>query len=158
LYGTSLGAFSADSASELDVLRHDGDTLSVDGAQVGVFEETHQVGLGCFLKGTNRGALESQISLEILSDFAHQSLEGQFSDEQFGRFLVSSNFSQGDGSGSVAVGLLDASGARRRFSRSLGGELLSGSFSSGGLSCSLFGSCHFSVTSFSKSLVARRNR
>ena len=65
-----------------------------------------------YLKGTNGGALESQISLEVLRDFADQSLEGQFSDEQFGRFLVSSNFSQGDGSRSVAVGLLDASSAR----------------------------------------------
>jgi hypothetical protein len=35
----------------LDVLWHDGDSLGVDGAEVGVFEETNEVGLGGFLEG-----------------------------------------------------------------------------------------------------------
>ena len=33
-----LGALSADTAGELDVLGHDGHTLGMDGAQVGVLE------------------------------------------------------------------------------------------------------------------------
>ena len=33
-----LGTLSADTAGQLDVLGHDGDTLGVDGAQVGVLE------------------------------------------------------------------------------------------------------------------------
>ena len=41
----NLSTLSADTAGELDVLGHDGDTLGVDGAQVGVFEETDQVSL-----------------------------------------------------------------------------------------------------------------
>jgi hypothetical protein len=39
------GTFTTDTASELDVFWHDGDSLGVDGAQVGVFEKTHQVSL-----------------------------------------------------------------------------------------------------------------
>ena len=39
-----LGTFTTDTSGQLDVLGHDGDTLGVDGAQVGVFEETDQVG------------------------------------------------------------------------------------------------------------------
>jgi hypothetical protein len=35
----------------------------MDGAQVGVLEETHQVRLGSFLKGKHRMALETKISL-----------------------------------------------------------------------------------------------
>ena len=33
-----LGAFTTDTACQLDVFWHDGNTLGVDGAQVGVFE------------------------------------------------------------------------------------------------------------------------
>ncbi len=36
----SLSAFSTDTSCQLDVLWHDGDTLGVDGAQVGVLEES----------------------------------------------------------------------------------------------------------------------
>ena len=41
----NLSTLSADTAGKLDVLGHDGDTLGVDGAQVGVFEESYEVGL-----------------------------------------------------------------------------------------------------------------
>ena len=36
------GALTADSAGELHVLGHDGDSLGVDGAQVGVLEEAEK--------------------------------------------------------------------------------------------------------------------
>ena len=39
-----LGAFSTDSAGQLDVLGHDGDALGVDSTQVGVFDETDELG------------------------------------------------------------------------------------------------------------------
>lgn len=45
-----LSAFTTDSSGELYVLRHDGHTLGVNSAQVGVFKQTHQVGLACFLR------------------------------------------------------------------------------------------------------------
>ena len=38
-----LSTFTTDTAGKLDILGHDGDTLGVDGAQVGIFEETDQV-------------------------------------------------------------------------------------------------------------------
>ena len=46
----SLSALATDAAGQLDVLGHDGDTLGVDGAQVGVLEQADQVGLGSLLK------------------------------------------------------------------------------------------------------------
>ena len=45
-----LSPLSADTASQLDVLGHDCDTLGMDGTQVGVFEETNQVSLRCLLE------------------------------------------------------------------------------------------------------------
>jgi hypothetical protein len=38
-----LSALATDAACQLDVLWHDGHALGVDGAQVGVLEQTHQV-------------------------------------------------------------------------------------------------------------------
>ena len=75
-----LCSLSADSAGQLDVLGHDGDSLGVDGAQVCVFKQTNKVSLASFLKSHHSGALETQIGLEILSDFSHETLEWQLAD------------------------------------------------------------------------------
>ena len=123
-----LRAFASDSSRQLDILRHDGDSLGVDRAQVGVFEQANQVRFGRFLQGQDRGGLESQVSLEILGDFSDQSLERQLSDEQFRGLLVLADFSQRDGTRAVSVRLLDATSRRRGFARGLGRELLSRGF------------------------------
>lgn len=41
----NLGSFTTDTSGQLDVFGHNGDTLSMDGAQIGVFKQTNQV---CF--------------------------------------------------------------------------------------------------------------
>ena len=64
---TNLSSFTTDLSRELDVLRHDCNSLGMDRAQVGVFEQADQVALTGFLQGHNCCALESQISLEVLS-------------------------------------------------------------------------------------------
>jgi hypothetical protein len=61
----------------------------------------------------------------------------ELSDEELSRFLVSTDLTESDSSGTVTMGLLDTSSGGGRLSGSLGSELLSGSFSSGGLSCGL---------------------
>ena len=53
----SLGTLAPYPAGQLDVLGHDGDALGVDGAQVGVLKQTHQVGLAGLLQG-ERGETE----------------------------------------------------------------------------------------------------
>ncbi len=126
----------------MDVLGHDGDSLGVDGAEVGVFEESDQVGLAGFLQSHDGRALEAEIGLEILGDFSHQTLEGQFADEQFRALLVATDFSQSHGSRPVSVGFLHSAGGRSGLSGSLGGELLPGSLSSGGFTSCLLGSGH----------------
>ena len=138
-----LSSLSTDSAGQLDVLGHDGHTLGVDGAQVGVLEKTNEVSLGGLLKGKNGGSLESKVGLEVLGDFSDQSLEWKLSDQKLGGLLVSSDLSKSDGSWTVSVWLLDSSGGWGRLSGSLGGKLLSWSLSSGGLSSGLLGSGHF---------------
>ena len=54
-----LSAFSADTAGELYVLGHYGDSLGVDGTQVRIFEKPNQISLACFLEGHDGRALET---------------------------------------------------------------------------------------------------
>jgi hypothetical protein len=105
---SDLSAFASDTTSQLDVLWHDGDSLRVDGAQVGVFEQSNQISFAGFLQGYNSGALETQISLEILGDLTDQTLEGQFADQQFSRFLVATNFTKSHYARTITMWFLDS--------------------------------------------------
>uniref|UniRef100_A0AAQ4RNK7 Core Histone H2A/H2B/H3 domain-containing protein n=2 Tax=Gasterosteus aculeatus aculeatus TaxID=481459 RepID=A0AAQ4RNK7_GASAC len=52
----------ADAAGQLDVFGHDGDPLGVDGAQVGVLEQAHQVSLAGLLQSHNGKAPRKQLA------------------------------------------------------------------------------------------------
>ena len=147
LVSTNLSSFTTDSSRELDVLRHDCNSLGMDRAQVGVFEQADQVALTGFLQGHNCCALESQISLEVLSDFTDKTLERQLSDQQLSWLLISSDFSQSDCSWSVSVRFFHTTSWGRALSCCLRCQLLSGSFTTSTLSCSLLRSCHLSLSS-----------
>jgi hypothetical protein len=56
-----LSALATDPPGQLDVLRHDGDTLGVDGAQVRILEETDQVSLAGLLHNQKRNMNEQEI-------------------------------------------------------------------------------------------------
>ncbi|KAG7240871.1 hypothetical protein INR49_023445 [Caranx melampygus] len=101
---SSLSSLSADAAGQLDVLGHDGDPLGVDGAEVGVLEEPHQVSLAGLLQSHDSRALEAQVGLEVLGDLTDQALEGQLTDEQLGGFLVATDLPESHGTGPVALG------------------------------------------------------
>jgi len=110
----------------------DGDALGVDGAKVGVLEQADEVCLNGFLESTDGGRLESEVRLEVLCDFTNQTLEGELSDEELGRLLVTTNLTESDGSWLVSVGLLDTSGRWCGLASCLGGELLTRCLATGG--------------------------
>ena len=62
------------------------------------------------MKGTNSRRLESEIRLEILSNLTNQTLEGELSDEELSRLLVTTDLTKSDGTRLVSVGLLDTPG------------------------------------------------
>ena len=96
----SLIALATNPASKSDILRLDGHALGVNGAQVGVFEERHEVSLGGFLESQDGGGLKAQVVLESLCDFADEALEGQLAEQKLGGLLILADFTQGDGAGS----------------------------------------------------------
>ena len=138
----NLSTLSTDTAGELDVLGHDGDTLGVDGAQVGVLKQTDEVSLAGLLEGHDGRALEAEVSLEVLGDLTDQALEGQLADEQLGGLLVSSDLTESHCAGPVSVGLLHSASGRSRLASSLGGQLLPGGLASGGFTSGLLGTSH----------------
>ena len=114
----------------------------MDGCEVGILEKANQVSLSGLLESKDSARLESEISLEVLSDLTNKALEGQLSDQKLGALLITSDLSESDGTGSIPVGLLDSSSRGSRLAGRLGSELLSGGLSSGGLTSGLLGSCH----------------
>ena len=70
-----LGPFTTDPPGQLDILRHDGHPLSVDGTEVGVLKESHQVSLTSLLESHHSRALEAEVGLEVLGDLSDEALE-----------------------------------------------------------------------------------
>ena len=105
-----LRALATEAAGKLDVLGLDGDTLGVDGAEVGVFEQRDEVGLDGLLECTDGRALEAQVALEVLGDLTDETLEGKLADEELGALLVPTDLTESDGAWLVAMRLLDTTG------------------------------------------------
>lgn len=84
----------------------------MDGAEVGVLEERDEVGLNGLLESADGRRLEAEVRLEVLGDLTNQTLEGELADEELGRLLVATDLTESDGTGLVAVRLLDTSGRR----------------------------------------------
>lgn len=119
-----LSPLATDTAGQLDVLGHDGHTLGVDGAQVGVLKQTNQVGLGSLLQGHDSRGLEAKVGLEVLGDLTDETLEGQLSDQQLSGLLVTTDLTEGHCSRPVTMGLLDSTCGRGTLTGSLGCKLL----------------------------------
>ena len=139
----SLGPLSTNPPGELNVLGHDGYTLGMDGTQVGIFEKTNQVSLSGFLESHDGAGLETQVSLEILSDLTNQTLEWQFADQKLSGLLVTTDLTESDGTGPIPMGFLDSTGSRGGFTGSLSCQLFAGGFASGRLTSCLLGTGHF---------------
>jgi len=145
-----LRTLATEAAGKLDILGLDSNTLGVDGAEVGVLEERDQVSLNGLLKSADGRRLEAEVRLEVLSDLADETLEGQLADEKLSRLLVATDLTESDSSGLVAVGLLDTSGRGGGLASSLVTEGLAGSLSSGGLASGLLGTSHGWLLLFGK--------
>ena len=101
-----LSTLATNATSELHVLGHDGDALGVDGAQVGVLEQTDEVRLARLLQRRDRRRLEAQIGLEVLRDLAHETLKRQLADQQLRRLLIATNLTQRHRAGAKAMWFL----------------------------------------------------
>jgi histone H3 len=138
-----LVALTAEAAGELDVLALDGDTLGVDGAEVGILEEGDEVRLDGLLESADSRALEAEVGLEVLGNLTDETLEGELADQKLSGLLVATNLTESDGTGLITVGLLDTASGGGGLAGSLGSELLAGSLATSGLAGGLLSAGHY---------------
>ena len=70
----------------------------------------------------------------VLGDFTNETLEWQLADQEFGRLLIATDFTESDGTGAEAMRLLDTSSSRHgRLTGLLGSELLARGLATGRL-------------------------
>ena len=55
--------------------------------------------------------MESEIGLEVLCNFPDETLEGELADQELSGFLVTTDLTESDGTGTITMGLLDTSGS-----------------------------------------------
>ena len=75
-------------------------------------------------------------------DSAYKSLEGELSDEELGRLLVSTNLTKSDGTRLITMRLLHTTCRGGGLASGLGGELLSRGLATSGLTGSLLRTSH----------------
>ena len=103
-----LRSFATNSASQLDVFRHNGNSLCMYRTKVSILKETNQVRFRGLLQCENRIALESQLSPIVLSNFTDQSLKRELPNQKLGRLLVLADFTKRNCSGTIAMWFLYA--------------------------------------------------
>ena len=103
--------FASKAAGQLHVFGSDGDSPGVHGAHVGVFHQPDEVSLGSLLKSEDGEALKAKVLANAGGNFAHEALEGQFSDQQISALLVSPDVAEGHSARTVAM--RPFSGSRR---------------------------------------------
>jgi len=152
-----LRPFTTEAPGKGEILGLNGYTLSMDSGQVGVLEKGDEVSLSSFLESHHSGRLETEIGLEILSNFTDKPLEWKLADEELSRLLVPSDFTKGDSSGAEPMGLLNTtSGSLGCLAGGLGCELLTRSFASGRFAGGLLGASHELLVSMKKRVVLRK--
>ena len=75
--------------------------------EVSVLEERDEVSLNGLLKSADGRGLEAEVRLEVLSNLTNETLEGKLANQELSRLLVATDLTKSDGSGLVAMRLLD---------------------------------------------------
>lgn len=109
-FSVPIPGLSANAPGKLHVLRHDGDSLAVNGTKIGILEEANKVSFTGLLKSSNRSSLKAIILDELTGNLSDQTLKRKLADEKLGGFLKFANLAKRDSSRAKAVGLLDLSG------------------------------------------------
>jgi hypothetical protein len=99
----------------------------MDSTEVSIFQEI-EVTFSSLLEGENSGALESDVLLELRTDLADESLEGELSDEEVVALLETSNLTESNSARSKSAGLIDSTRSNEpSIFRQLLSDVLSGS-------------------------------
>ncbi|KAF2303274.1 hypothetical protein GH714_016244 [Hevea brasiliensis] len=104
------------------------DYICVNGTQIRVLKKSNEIGFCRLLKSRDCRALESEISLEVLSNLADQALEGEFSNQELRALLVLSDFTRATVPGRNLCGFLTPPVAGADFRAALVASCFRGAF------------------------------
>lgn len=86
---------SSNTTCQLQILGHDGNSLSVNRTQIGIFKESHQMRFRSLLKGQNGSCLPAKgNATHGHLNFSHQPSKGKFANEQIGGALKFANLAE----------------------------------------------------------------
>ena len=107
-----LEPLTTDAASQIDVLLHDSDSRGVDGTKIGIFKETSEIALSCLLKSEKSLRLESQLTVDAITNAPNKALEWSLGQEKISDLLVPLDLSECNCARSPAHLLLHATLSR----------------------------------------------
>lgn len=96
----------------------------MDSAQVSVLKQTNKICLSSLLQCKHSMTLETKVSLEVLSNFTNQPLEGELPDQELSTLLILPNLTKSNSSGAVTMWFLNSTSSGSRLTCSLGCKLL----------------------------------
>ena len=130
---------STDSVSQLDIFGHDDNSLGVNNAKVRRSSNTDEIGFARLLKSHDGRAPETEIGLEILSDFTNQLLERKLANQKFCA-LLTKDLTKSDRSRTMRFLHITSCGST--LTRCFRRQLLTWDFASGKFASSLLSSCY----------------
>ena len=126
--------FPLDSLCELDVFRHDGDTMNPQRVQQGMPQRLTV--MPPMLKIENASLLCGTVQFPSLS------AEWYFVKQKFCAFFILTNFVEGNSTRMIVMKLLDSAASRGTLTSRFGCKCFLGSFASSGFASSLLGASH----------------
>ncbi|CAL6031176.1 Conserved_hypothetical protein [Hexamita inflata] len=132
------------SGGELHVWHHDGDTLGVFSAKLGINEQVDEIVFSGFLESLDGKTLETDVVLVVvLNKFTDELGEWELTDQKIGGLLILLDFSSGDCTLLGTSDLLDTLAGTSGLTDGLTGDSLTWSLGGGGgFTCGMFGSSH----------------
>jgi hypothetical protein len=105
-------ALTSDASGKVQVLLHDCDASSVNGAEIGIFEEASDVALRSLLQSQESLGLEAELPIDPIADSSHEPLERSLGKQEVGGLLVALDLAKSDSAWSPADLLLHAAFGR----------------------------------------------
>ena len=102
----NLSTLTTETTGEGDITGLDGDTLSMESAEVGVTEETGGIGLSGFLAGSHGGCGPAETFLVAGGELTDEAGEGSFAAKEGGALLELLDLTKSDGAWAPAEGFL----------------------------------------------------
>ncbi len=118
----------------------------MNGAQVGVLEQAHEVGLARLLQSEDGEGLELEVGVKVGRHLTNEALERALANKELRVFLVAPDLAQGHSAWAVTVDFLGLAVGWGRPQRRLRGQRPARRLAPRALARGLLRACHFEIS------------